>query len=244
MNLILLKKNELDNAGGLVLNDHRAEHIRNVLKSETGNELRVGILNGPKGTAIVNAMEKTAVLLQCTFDQDIPPRPSVDLLLALPRPKVMKRLWAQIAAMGVGRIILTNAWKVERNYFDTHVIETDFYNERLIEGLQQAGDTRLPEVTVHRQLKILIEEELDRLCPDSERVVAHPLPGEAHGAAPAGEKRLLLAVGPEGGWINRELELLESHGFRRIGIGERTLRTDTACIALLAVAQNAHRKSE
>ena len=94
---------------------------------------------------------------------ETPSRPPVDLLLALPRPKVLRRLWAQIAALGVGRIILTNAARVERNYFDTHVLSAACYQPLLIEGLQQARDTRLPAVTVHRQFKVLLEDELDSL---------------------------------------------------------------------------------
>jgi 16S rRNA (uracil1498-N3)-methyltransferase len=48
----------------------------------------------------------------------------------------------------------------------------------------------------------------------------------------------LLAVGPEGGWNDFELGLLEAHGFQRFSLGWQTLRTDTACIALLAVLQH------
>ena len=45
---------------------------------------------------------------------------------------------------------------------------------------------------------------------------------------------LTLAVGPEGGWTDEEVELLEAHGFARYSLGPRILRTDTAVIALLA----------
>jgi RsmE family RNA methyltransferase len=149
---------------------------------------------------------------------------------------VLRRLWAQLAAIGVGRIILTNAERVERNYFDTHILEPACYRPLLIEGLQQARDTRLPEVSIHRQFKVLVEDELDDLVGSGLRVVAHP------GAPkPVSEiirhspsERILLAIGPEGGWNSFELNLLEVHGFRPAGMGLRTLRTDTACVALLS----------
>ncbi len=95
--------------------------------------------------------------------------PAVDVLLALPRPKVLRRLWAQLAALGVGRIMLTNASRVERNYFDTHVLEAATYRPLLIEGLQQARDTRLPVVSVHRRFRILIEADLSALSDASTR---------------------------------------------------------------------------
>jgi RsmE family RNA methyltransferase len=53
------------------------------------------------------------------------------------------------------------------------------------------------------------------------------------------EQRVLLAVGPEGGWTDFELQLLETHGFQPFGMGSRTLRTDTACISLLALVHDA-----
>ena len=95
-----------------------------MLHAGIGHEVRVGVLDGPRGVARVESITEAAIALRCTFESDVPPRPHVDLLLAVPRPKVMRRLWAQIAALGVGRIILTNAEKVERNYFDTHILMT------------------------------------------------------------------------------------------------------------------------
>jgi len=148
----------------------------------------------------------------------------------------MRRLWAQLAALGVGRIMLTNAARVERNYFDTHVLEPEFYRPLLVEGLQQARDTHLPRVSIHRRFRPLVEDELDVLSPDAARVVAHPAADAAPiaGAWPHGARRVLLAVGPEGGWDDFELRLLIARGFRPASLGTRTLRTDTACVALLA----------
>jgi 16S rRNA (uracil1498-N3)-methyltransferase len=184
--------------------------------------------------------------LRCRLETDVPPRPAIDLLLAVPRPKVMRRLWPQIAALGVGRIILTNAEKVERNYFDTHVLSPATYRALLIEGLQQARDTRLPIVSIHRQLRPLVEDRLAGLFEDGLRLVADPsarTPLSAVALA-SGDERLLLAIGPEGGWNAFELDLLAAHGFQSVGMGPRTLRTDTACVALLALAHSAIRASE
>jgi RsmE family RNA methyltransferase len=188
--------------------------------------------------ATVQTVEDGAVHLRCAFAPGVPQRPRVDLLLALPRPKVMRRLWAQVAALGVGRIMLTNAERVERNYFDTHVLSPDCYRPLLIEGLQQARDTRLPIVSIHRQLKILVEDELDALFGEGARIVADPRSRTplSDVARRHRHERLLLAVGPEGGWNAFELSLLRAHGFEAAGMGPRTLRTDTACVALLSLA--------
>lgn len=241
LNLILLEPGEVSGSGAVRLSGGRAGHLLNVLKVATGHQVRVGILDGPRGTATVQSIAGDTVELRCAFDSTVPRRPAVDLLLALPRPKVMRRLWAQIAALGVGQIILTNAERVERNYFDTHVLTPECYRPLLIEGLQQARDTRLPNVTIHRQFKILIEDTLDGLFPAGLRLVADPAAKTPVNAIvrESAEERVLLAIGPEGGWNDFETALLAAHGFRSGGLGPRTLRSDTACVALLALVHDA-----
>ncbi|MCU1383217.1 MAG: putative methyltransferase [Acidobacteria bacterium] len=246
MNLIILERNEVGADGRASLSDGRAAHLLKVLRVEPGHTVRVGVVDGPRGIATVQAIGGGLVTLRCTLDADIPPRPAVDLLLAVPRPKVMRRLWAQIAALGVGQIILTNAEKVERNYFDTHILAPDTYRPLLIEGLQQARDTRVPVVSIHRQFRILIEDALDGLSAGGLRVVADP--GSTRSlrdiTRPGAAERMMLAIGPEGGWNAFELELLAAHGFQSVGMGPRTLRTDTACVALLALAHSAMGNSD
>jgi len=253
VNLILIEPTELKSDGTARLAGSQADHIRKVLKSSPGHEVRVGLIDGPAGTATIIEVTDSFVELACRLESDTPPRPPVDLLLALPRPKVMRRLWAQLAALGVGRIILTNAERVERDYFDTHIIQPETYRPLLIEGLQQARDTRVPEVSIHRRFKVLVEDDLEALCPQRDRLVAHPgkeigtlfrSPFGTYGQekSPDLSSRTLLAIGPEGGWNAFELGLLEERGFRRISLGPRSLRTDTACIAMLAMI-NASRES-
>lgn len=238
MNIILIHPHEPDSAGRVCLSGERAEHIRSVLRAASGKVLRVGLFNGPLGSGTVEKSNPEEVILQCEFGKEKPPRPTVDLILALPRPKVMKRLWAQLAALGVGRIILTNAEKVERYYFDSHVLEPDFYTARLIEGLQQAGDTRLPEVQIVKELKPFLKDELDRISPvTTNRLLADPsgVQNIFQCLGSAVPQHSCLAVGPEGGWTPYELELFSAHGFRVFNAGPRILRTDTACVALLSL---------
>lgn len=240
MNRILFERDELQADGTVVLTDARATHIRNVLGADVGRILHVGMVNGLAGDGRVLDVGPDAVWLAVTLDVETPP-PWIDLILAVPRPKVLKRLWAQLAALGVGRIMLINAARVEREYFATHWIEESHYRPLLIEGLMQAGNTHLPAISIERRFRPYVEDRLDAAFPGTLRLVAHPetaeasrdstlQPGGASAASP-----VLLAVGPEGGWTPFELELLEQRGFRRFALGTRTLRTDTACIALLAV---------
>jgi RsmE family RNA methyltransferase len=237
VNLVLLDDRDLLESNRVTLSDSRAGHLLKVLKVLPGHTVRVGLLDGPRGVGTVEVADEGSVTMRCAFAADVPLRPRVDLLLALPRPKVMRRLWAQLAALGVGQIILTNAERVERQYFDTHVLAESCYRPLLIEGLQQAGDTRLPSVSIHRQFKVLVEDHLDTLFGDGIRLVADPCATSPVVSALAGcaEKRVLIAIGPEGGWNPFELALLQAHGCRPVGLGPRTLRVDTACTGLLAI---------
>jgi 16S rRNA (uracil1498-N3)-methyltransferase len=174
VNLVILEPHEVARANDVRLSDARADHLLRVLRVAPGQAVRVGVLDGPLGIATVKHVGEGTVDLTCIFEQTVPPRPAIDVLLALPRPKVLRRLWAQLSAIGIGQIILTNAERVERNYFDTHVVDEASYRPLLIEGLQQARDTRMPRVSIHRQLKVLIEDELDTLFGEGARLVAHP----------------------------------------------------------------------
>ena len=235
MNRILFTQAEVDQGSSIVVSDYRAVHMLKVLRVKVGDTVRVGIINGPLGDAEVVSTNGQTVMLIPEWGKR-PATSCLNLLLALPRPKVLKRLWAPLASLGLNKIIITNADKVERNYFDTHWLDPENYQPLLVEGLVQAGDTLLPEVIIKRRFKPFVEDELDVLLPDSTRILAHPRTNQRFSGLTPTSKQLLLAIGPEGGWNEFELELLEQHKFLPVSAGSRILRTDVACIALLTLA--------
>ena len=236
MNRIILTSDELLPDGTVTLTDFRAEHIRTVLKARVGDDVRTGLLNGLIGTSRVERLDEQAVVLRTEHDEQAP-EPWFDLILAAPRPKVLKRLWPQLAALGAGRIVILNAFKVEKCYFSSQWLDPAYYTPLLMEGLMQASTTRLPEVQIKQRFKPFIEDELDACFPKALRLLAHP--GKAAGQewALLEGQRPLLAVGPEGGWTDYELDMFLTRGFNPFSLGLRPLRTDTATIALIAVMQ-------
>ena len=238
MNRILLSSDQLRDDHSAILTGDPAEHIKRVLKLKINDTLRIGLLDGPVGRGRITRFDGAAVHVFCTLG-DTPEKPRLDLLLAMPRPKVMKRLWPVLASMGLGRIVITNAARVDRNYFDTQWIDPAFYAPRLIEGLQQSGDTHVPKVSIEKRLKPFIEDDLNEQFPDALRVMGDPYGrGTASRVCPAPGQRLLVAIGPEGGWDDYECRLLAAHHFQTVSLGWRILRSDTACIALLALAHD------
>ena len=239
MNRILFERSERRADGTVVLFGVRAAHIRDVLHADVGSVLKVGEINGLVGTGRICEQTADAVHLAVTLDTPSP-APWVDLLLAVPRPKALKRLWPQLAALGVGRIVLLNAARVESVYFGTQWIQDEHARPLLIEGAMQAGTTRLPTLLVRRRFRWFLEDELDTLFPTPWRLMAHPGPVTPITLPPdVNNVRPLLAVGPEGGWTPHECELLVDRGFQPLSLGTRILRSDTACVALLAVLGHA-----
>ncbi len=218
----------------MVLSGLRAGHIRNILRAEPGKILKTGTLNGRSGTSTVLHVADDLITLQSSHTEESP-RPWFDLILASPRPLVLKRLWPQLAAFGARKIILIKASKVEKYYFSSQWVEAGGVRPLLIEGAVQAGLTCIPEFEIKMNFREFMEQELDGLFPCSERLLAHPGPATRLADTHAEGRRPLIAIGPEGGWTESELNIFAEHGFSRFALGERILRSDTACIALIAV---------
>ena len=237
MNRILFETDEIVN-GVATFGGERAEHVMKVLHGEVGQVLKTGEINGPIGTSEIVSISGEAesfplLKVRCSHTgQSL--RPWVDLILAPPRPRVMKRLLPQLATMGVGRIFLVGAKKVEKDFWGATLLKEENYRPLLIDGLMQAGTSILPALETRRNFRKFVKEEVDGLWPNAKRIVAHPYGAQSTAVDGNRQQPLLLAIGPEGGWTDEEVTLLEEHGFARYSLGSRILRTDTATVALLA----------
>ena len=234
MNRILFEKGEIV-GGTATFGGDRAAHVLNVLHGEVGQTLKTGEIDGPIGTSEIIAIERGGngpiVSVKTCHDRESL-KPWIDIVLAPPRPRVMKRLLPQLAAMGVGRIVLVGAKKVEKDFWGATLLKEENYRPLLIDGLMQSGTSVMPEILCRRNFRRFLDDELDATFPDSSRIVAHPSPDASR--APASSKRPLLAIGPEGGWTDEEVRTLIAKGFMCHSLGPRILRTDTATIALIA----------
>ncbi|HET7784511.1 MAG TPA: 16S rRNA (uracil(1498)-N(3))-methyltransferase [Myxococcales bacterium] len=225
MNLLLLREADFREDGTVRLTGRRLLHAREVLRAAAGDAVRVGRLGGLLGTGEILRLDDAELVLRPELTDAPPPRAGADLLVAIPRPKALRRILPAAASLGVDRIVLLNAARVEKSYFDSGVLAPGSVEELLVLGLEQARDTRLPEVLVRPRFRPFVEDELDALWPETLRLVAHP---GAPAAPPRTARRVVLAVGPDGGWVPFELDLLRAHGFTVFGLGPRTLRVEVA----------------
>jgi RsmE family RNA methyltransferase len=235
VNLLLLFDEDFQPDGTARLTGRRAQHAREVLKAEPGESLRVGRLHGPTGTGEVLENAPGLLHLRVALTEAPPPRAGVDLLLAIPRPKALKKVLPAVASLGVDRVVLVNAARVEKSYFDSKVLDEAFLRDLLHQGLEQARDTRPPEILVRERFRPFIEDELDAVFgKEALRLLPHPPAHQPLGATGvAGAGRAVLAIGPDGGWVPFEAQLLEAHGFQPFSLGPRILRVETAVPVLL-----------
>lgn len=235
MNSILVLAPE---PGEVVRLDARASrHVLRVLAKHVGDTVVVGLLHGPVAPVTIRAVEDGLV----TVDRPRGPTPPiipVELILALPRPKAMKRLWGPIASLGVERITVIGGGKVEASYFTSHAVDPELCRARLVEGLEQVRDSRLPEVFIEPSFDRFAEAFLPT-WPASVRLLADPAGERSVRELVQPGDTVSLAVGPEGGWTDRERAAFLAHGFTPVSLGPRTLRTDTAVIALLSLVREA-----
>lgn len=231
MNLILLEDDDFVAMDRVVLRGRRLQHIRSVLRAEAGQTLRVGQLNGSLGTAEIVSLAAEQVELRVALGQPPPTPQPITLLLALPRPKVLKRLLQAVTSLGVKQIILLNSWRVDKSYWQSPLLTPETLRQQLLLGLEQGRDTRLPEVLARRRFKPFVEDELPSLLAGRSGYLADPAAALPCPSAVSGP--LLLAVGPEGGFIPYEVDQLTRAGLQPVHLGSRPVRVETAVAALL-----------
>lgn len=231
MNLLLLVPADFIAAGTVRITGRRHRHLVDILRAEPGQPLRVGLLDGKLGEARVLSRETAATLLAVELTVPPPPPLPITLLLALPRPKALRRILQGATAMGVKSIVLLNTFRVDKSYWQSPLLAPDALREELLLGLEQGRDTVLPRILLRQRFRPFVEDELPGLAAGSLCLAAHPqgaLPCSAGVAGP-----VTLAIGPEGGFIPFEIDLLSRQGFCPVHLGPRPLRVETAVPALL-----------
>lgn len=232
MNLLLLEDADFIAPDRVVLRDRRLKHMQEVHRAEVGDSLRVGRIGGLLGSAELLRLESQEAELRITLDSAPPAKLPLTLILALPRPKMLRRVFQTVATMGVPKVILVNSYRVEKSFWQTPFLEPQAIREQLILGLEQARDSVLPEIIIEKRFKPFVEDRLPQVVDGTLGLVGHP--GDFPACPRAVTEPVTLAIGPEGGWIPYEVDLLSKAGLQPVQLGERILRVETAVTALLA----------
>ncbi len=232
MNIILFNNTDLLTPDRIGLNDQRARHIIKVIKAEIGDRLRVGRVGGQLGKARVTKISAAGVELEFKLTETVPPALPVTLLLVLPRPKVLKRVLSSAITMGVKKIFICNSWRVEKSYWQTPLLTPEKLREISLAALEQAGDTILPEIILKPRFRPFAEDEVPALAYDHHQAwLLHPYsvseaPTLPAATTPGPMNSALITIGPEGGFIPFEVEMLRAAGLMPLSFGPRILRVE------------------
>ncbi|MBL8028251.1 MAG: 16S rRNA (uracil(1498)-N(3))-methyltransferase [Fibrobacteres bacterium] len=231
MNIILLDKNETNSDGSAKIDGRRFLHISKVLKSKIGDSIRIGVIDGLCGTGTISEICDNSIIFKTEFSKAAPSPLPITLLLALPRPKAFRRTLETAVTMGVKRIFVLNSSNVEKSYWDSPFLTPEALRERMLLGLEQAGDTIIPQLTLCRSFETLINDNLKDIIKDSTAVIAGP--SEVNESQPKPNGQITLCVGPDRGFTAYEQKRFIESGFVQYSLGSRTLRVEQAVPALI-----------
>jgi len=226
MNCILLPKNTKS-----ICDPKQITHIKEILKSKVGDSLTIGEMGGNIGKATIAQINTNEVLLKdIILDKKPPAKLDVTVVLALPRPKVLRRLIMDMTSLGINKLIIVNSYRSQKSYWQSPLLER--IDEFVFEGLQQAIDTVPPVIEFKKYFKPFVEDEFPALLGNA--VIAHPYASQSWKSyLDTNTMPKILCIGAEGGWIKYEVDLLCHHGCKAVSLGERILRTESVVNVLL-----------
>ena len=246
MNLILLTEQDRLEDNLFSVSKHQRQHIQHILRCKQGDRLQVGIINGPKGTATIQSTKPKELILNCTFDeqtsQDLP---TVDLICALPRPQTVKKVLENAATMAVNHIYFINAARVEKCYFSASGLDINQMQATMLKGLSQGCQTKMPTITIHDKWRLFFEEQFPQIesklnSPTLKLLADLDTNNYLKSETVKNTPHATLAIGPEGGWVDYELELMQQTGFIPFKMGNWPLRVENATVAAIAQLKVAH----
>ena len=235
MNIILLQDQDfIDNSEIAIINDKRLIHIQKVLDPAIGQSLKVGLLNGNCGHGIVISINEQAVTLQVVLNQPPPKRHTFDIALALPRPKMLRRILRTIAEYGVENLYLINSARVEKSYWQSPLLHPDKIQNALMAGMERSKDTVMPTVHLHQRFRPFVEDRLPDLCESRLCWITDMGASQSAAEIDIASKPAVVLIGPEGGFVPFEVQLATSTIAQPIHLGTRVLSVDTAVTTVLA----------
>jgi 16S rRNA (uracil1498-N3)-methyltransferase len=230
MNLILFEPGEI--AQPLPVADPRAQHLRAVLRRKDGEPFDCGVVDGPRGRGSITHEDPTGLHLAFTWGDAPPPPDPVWLVVGLPRPQTARKILGEIAALGVTGICFFRTEKGEASYASSQLWTSGESRRLLLAGTAQAFCTRVPRCVLADGLAAALASvgrTPTQLALDNYEAAA-PLTRIELPGPPA-----VLVIGPERGCSAAERATLRAAGFTLVHVGTRVLRTETACVAGLAL---------
>lgn len=224
MNIVLLDPRQTESDLWSITSKRQLEHLKTHVDVKVGDTLKVGVREGKRYLTTVIDVSEQAIRVQPRHEEAVPAKLPVTLIVAMPRPKVLRRLIMDSVTLGVSKIILLHSYRVDKSYWQSPFLQQ--LDQYVTLGLEQAGDTIAPNIDIYKRFKPFVEDVLPHMISaDRPAYVAHPYAEQKMPFAIAHPSTIL--IGPEGGFIPYEIALLEKNGCQAVSLGNRILRTET-----------------
>lgn len=244
MNSLLVLPHELRDGGVAVLAGERARYAFDTHGVREGQVLKVAVMDGMRGEGRILSASSNEVSVQLSLsERGYQPIP-VSLIVGVSRPQTIKKVIQAAVMCGVSSLHFVRSERGEKSYLQSSSLEEKQIEEETIKAMEQVWDSRRPEIVVHRALSYFMKEKFPKLVDavgDGEaggkvlKLLAHPggAPLTANDGSRFSSASTIMAIGPERGWSDGEVEMFQEFGFQTIGLGERVLRVELALVFLL-----------
>lgn len=219
----------------VTLSGAEAHHLSHVMRASPGDRITLFDGSGAEFTAEVERIERREAQLtiveRVEVDRELPLR--ITLAVALPKGDRQKWLVEKAVELGVAELV---PLLTERSIADPKPQALARLERAVIEASKQCGRNRLMQIEQPRGWSDFVAETADVAC----RLLAHPGGcGELRACDLSSElRRAVLAVGPEGGFSDAEITSAVESGWRKIGLGRRILRIETAALLLAGIVSS------
>jgi 16S rRNA (uracil1498-N3)-methyltransferase len=222
--------------GRVVLEGDEARHLTRVRRVAVGECVELFDGRGCNLRAEVVALGRDRVEL-IVLESKVSDRlvgDSLTLASAVPKGDRFDWLVEKATELGVARLI---PLVTERSVVDPRSTKLDRLRRVVVEASKQCRRDRLMELEPPRSWASVVESSREPV-----KLVAHPgAPGMASMGLNLAGRSAILAIGPEGGFTEAEVEAARSRGWQAVGLGATVLRIETAalagCSTLLALAE-------
>jgi 16S rRNA (uracil1498-N3)-methyltransferase len=213
--------------GMIALEGPEAHHLAAVCRVRPGDAVSLFNGDGHEYPARVHATHKRHVELEVLGVESPERELGFHFEVAAPLAKGDRAgfLIEKLTELGVTRFV---PLRTERTVVHPGDGKLDKLERRVIEASKQCGRNRLMEIApLAPWAGYCVQSDLPR-----RRLLAHPSAPAAFAERTSAREDIALAVGPEGGFTDQEVEQARDAGWQVVGLGPRVLRVETAAIAL------------
>lgn len=219
----------------LTLDEEESHHLGRVLRGQVGSPVEVLDGRGSLANAEITKLDRRATRVRILGRKLISqPKPFFRMAVAMTKASRWEEMIRPLTELGVGCITPLVSERTEvRVSRDKEMSKLAKWRKLAIEACKQSGNPWLPEIEAPVRLEELFHDNQSSAYMASLR---------AHSIKPLAEldnqkERVLLIIGPEGGWVGGEEDLAVASGVNLFSLGPNVLRAETAALCALAVAR-------